>query len=146
MPKEDRNFVSRSELETEITQLMGGRVAEHLILKDISTGASNDLQRASQIARKMVTEYGMSDDLGPITYGSDQDEIFIGRDYGHTRMYSEDVASRIDEEIKKIIQEAYNKAEKLLKENINRLHKVAEALLEKEKLESEEFEAIFAAN
>ena len=94
----------------------------------------------------MVTEYGMSDDLGPITYRSDQDEIFIGRDYGHTRSYSEDVASRIDAEIKKIIQDAYNTAEKILKENINRLHRVAEALLEKEKLESEEFEAIFAAN
>ena len=145
LPKEDRNFVSRDELETEITKLLGGRVAEHLVLKDISTGASNDLQRASQIARKMVTEYGMSDSLGPITYGFDQDEIFIGRDLGHTRMYSEEVACRIDEEVKKIIGDAYNKAEKLLKDNIDRLHRVAAALLEKEKLESDEFEAAFAA-
>jgi cell division protease FtsH len=146
LPKEDKNYVSRSELEDEITMLLGGRVAEHLILKDISTGASNDLQRASQIARKMVTEYGMSDDLGPITYGSGQDEVFIGRDYGHTRSYSEDVAALIDAEIKKLVQQGYNKAEQILKDNIGRLHKVAEALLEREKLESEEFEAIFAAN
>ncbi|HHY81201.1 MAG TPA: ATP-dependent zinc metalloprotease FtsH [Clostridiales bacterium] len=143
LPKEDKNYISRSELEDEITMLLGGRVAEHLVLKDISTGAYNDLQRASQIARKMVTEYGMSDDLGPIAYNT-QEEVFLGRDYGHTRSYSEEVASLIDAEIKRIVQEGYKKAEQLLKENMNRLHKVAEALLEKEKLESEEFEQIFA--
>ena len=125
--------------------LLGGRVAEHIVLKDISTGASSDLQRATQIARKMVTEYGMSDDLGPITYNN-QEEVFLGRDYGHTRSYSEDIASLIDSEIKRLVQSGFDKDEKLLLENISRLHKVAEALLEKEKLEAEEFEAIFAAN
>ena len=124
--------------------LLGGRVAEHLVLQDISTGASNDLKRASQIARKMVTEYGMSEELGPISY-NEHEEVFLGRDYAQTRNYSEEVASRIDAEIKKIVQEAYNKAERLLTENMNRLHRVAEALLEKEKLEADEFELIFAA-
>lgn len=144
LPKEDKNYVSRSELMDEITMLLGGRVAEHLVLQDISTGASNDLKRASQIARKMVTEYGMSEELGPISY-NEHEEVFLGRDYAQTRNYSEEVASRIDAEIKKIIQEAYNKAERLLTENMNRLHRVAEALLEKEKLEADEFELIFAA-
>ena len=145
MPKEDKNYVSRGQLEDEITVLLGGRVAEHLVLQDISTGASNDLQRVSQIARKMVTEYGMSDDLGPIAYNN-QEEVFLGRDYGHTRSYSEKVAAQIDAEIKRIVQEGFSKAEKLLTENMNRLHSVAEALLEKEKLEADEFEAIFAAS
>jgi len=144
LPKEDKNYISRGELMDEITMLLGGRVAEHLVLHDISTGASNDLKRASQIARKMVTEYGMSEELGPISY-NDHEEVFLGRDYAQTRNYSEEVASRIDEEIRKIVQEAYNKAEKLLTENMNRLHRVAEALLEKEKLEADEFELIFAA-
>jgi cell division protease FtsH len=125
--------------------LLGGRVAEHLVLQDISTGASNDLQRATQIARKMVTEYGMSSDLGPITYNS-QEEVFLGRDYGHTRVYSEDVAALIDAEVKKIVEEGYERATRLLQENINKLHKIAEALLEKEKLESDEFEELFAAS
>jgi cell division protease FtsH len=145
LPKEDKNYVSRGQLEDEITVLLGGRVAEHLVLQDISTGASNDLQRVSQIARKMVTEYGMSDDLGPIAYNN-QEEVFLGRDYGHTRSYSEKVAAQIDAEIKRIVQEGFSKAEKLLTENMNRLHSVAEALLEKEKLEADEFEAIFAAS
>jgi len=144
LPKEDKNYVSRSELMDEITMLLGGRVAEHLVLQDISTGASNDLKRASQIARKMVTEYGMSEELGPISY-NEHEEVFLGRDYAQTRNYSEEVASRIDAEIKKIVQEAYNKAERLLTENMNRLHRVAKALLEKEKLEADEFELIFAA-
>ena len=103
------------------------------------------MQRASQIARKMVTEYGMSEELGPVAYNN-QEEVFLGRDYGHTTKYSEEVASHIDSEIKRIISEAYSKAERMLKENINKLHKIAEVLLEKEKLESEEFEAIFAAS
>jgi cell division protease FtsH len=145
LPKEDKNYISRSELEDEITMLLGGRVAEQMVLKDISTGAANDLQRASQIARKMVTEYGMSEELGPVAYNN-QEEVFLGRDYGHTTKYSEEVASHIDSEIKRIISEAYSKAERMLKENINKLHKIAEVLLEKEKLESEEFEAIFAAS
>ena len=143
LPKEDKSYISRSELEDEITMLLGGRVAEHLILNDISTGASNDIQRASQIARKMVTEYGMSDKLGPISFGSNE-EVFLGRDYGHTQSYSENVASLIDEEVKRLVQQGFNNAKLLLQENINRLHNVAEALLEREKLEAEEFEEIFA--
>ncbi|HCS73854.1 MAG TPA: cell division protein FtsH [Clostridiales bacterium] len=143
LPKEDKNYISRSELEDEVTMLLGGRVAEHLVLNDISTGASNDIQRASQIARKMVTEYGMSDKLGPVSFNN-QGEVFLGRDYGHTQSYSEEIASIIDEEVKRIVQEGFNQAKQLLQENINRLHNVAEALLEREKLEAEEFEEIFA--
>ena len=129
----------------EITQLLGGRVAEALVLNDISTGASNDIQRASQMARKMVTEYGMSENIGPVPFGGKYEEIFLGRDWGTYRYYSEDVASLIDKETKHIGQQAYERAEKLLKENINKLHKVAEALLEKEKLDTEEFEEVFAS-
>ncbi|MDD2502847.1 MAG: ATP-dependent zinc metalloprotease FtsH [Clostridia bacterium] len=143
LPKEDKNYISRSELEDEVTMLLGGRVAEHLVLNDISTGASIDIQRASQIARKMVTEYGMSDKLGPVSFNN-QGEVFLGRDYGHTQSYSEEIASIIDEEVKRIVQEGFNQAKQLLQENINRLHNVAEALLEREKLEAEEFEEIFA--
>jgi ATP-dependent metalloprotease FtsH len=144
LPKQDKQFISKSEMMDEITQLMGGRVAEALVLNDISTGASNDIERASQMARKMVTEYGMSENLGPINYNGKHEEVFLGRDWGTYRNYSEDVASAIDKEIREIIQSAYKKAEDILKENINKLHKVAEALLEKEKLDVNEFEEIFA--
>ncbi|NLX71233.1 MAG: ATP-dependent zinc metalloprotease FtsH [Clostridiales bacterium] len=145
LPEQDKYFISKSELLDEITQLLGGRVAEALVLNDISTGASNDIQRASQMARKMVTEYGMSENIGPVTFGGKYEEIFLGRDWGTYRNYSEDVASLIDKETKHIVQQAYERAEKLLKENINKLHKVAEALLEKEKLDTEEFEEVFAS-
>jgi len=144
LPKDDKYYVSRSELMDEITMLLGGRVAEGLVLEDISTGASNDLQRATKLARRMVMEYGMSEDLGPVTYGSDQDEVFLGRDFGHTRNFSEDIASKIDVEVKRIVKECYDRAEQILRDNIDRLHRVANALLEKEKLEAEEFEALFA--
>ncbi|SKA95454.1 membrane protease FtsH catalytic subunit [Caloramator quimbayensis] len=143
LPQEDRYYASRTELEEEIVGLLGGRVAEKLILNDISTGAKNDIERATSIARKMVTEYGMSETLGPIEFGTGHDEVFLGRDFNKTRNYSEEIAALIDKEIKRIIESAYNRAENLLKENINRLHRVAEALLEKEKLEAEEFETIF---
>ncbi|HOB20663.1 MAG TPA: cell division protein FtsH, partial [Candidatus Atribacteria bacterium] len=144
LPKDDKYYVSRSELMDEITMLLSGRVAEGLVLEDISTGASNDLQRATKLARRMVMEYGMSEDLGPVTYGSDQDEVFLGRDFGHTRNFSEDIASKIDVEVKRIVKECYDRAEQILRDNIDRLHRVANALLEKEKLEAEEFEALFA--
>ncbi|MCX7885468.1 MAG: ATP-dependent zinc metalloprotease FtsH [Caloramator sp.] len=143
LPQEDRYYASRTELEEEIVGLLGGRVAEKLVLNDISTGAKNDIERATTIARKMVTEYGMSETLGPIEFGTGHDEVFLGRDFNKTRNYSEEIAALIDKEIKRIIESAYNRAENLLKENINRLHRVAEALLEKEKLEAEEFETIF---
>lgn len=144
LPKDEKNFVSRGELIDDITMLLGGRVAEQLVLDDISTGASNDIQRATKLARRMITEFGMSEDLGPITYGSEQDEVFLGRDFGHSRNYSEDVAAKIDKEIKRIVQEGYDQAKKILKENMDALHRVANALLEREKLEASEFEAVFA--
>ena len=126
-----------------IVSLLGGRVAEKLILNDISTGASNDIERASKIARSMVTKYGMSDRIGPITYGSTQEEVFLGKEMNAQRDYSETTASQIDEEVKGIIMRAYETAEKILKDNIDKLHKVAQILLDKEKIEAEEFDAVF---
>ena len=146
LPEKDRSYMSKSKLEDEIVGLLGGRVAEKLIIGDISTGAKNDIERATTIARKMVMDYGMSDELGPIAFGSGHDEVFLGRDFAKSRNYSEEVANKIDEQIKILIDESYNKALTLLTENINKLHAVAQALLEKEKLESAEFEEIFAAS
>lgn len=145
LPEEDRYFMSKSEMVDEVIHLLGGRVAENIVLHDISTGAENDLERATSLVRKMVTEYGMSDNLGPMVYGSDKEEVFIGRDFGRQRNYSEEVAASIDKEMRRIIEECYKKAEMLLKENINRLHSVARALIEKEKLNKDEFEQVFAS-
>ena len=143
LPEQDKYYASKSEMMDEITQLLGGRVAEALVLEDISTGASNDIERASNMARKMVTEYGMSENLGPITYGGKHEEVFLGRDFSTHRNYSENIASAIDNEVRSIIQTGYNKAEQLLKDNIEGLHRVAEALLDREKLDMEEFEELF---
>ncbi len=142
-PNEDKSFVSKMEMEERIVSLLGGRVAEKLVLNDISTGASNDIERATKIARDMVTKYGMSDHLGPITFGTGHEEVFLGRDFAQSRNYSEEIASKIDSEIKLIIGEAYSKAERILNENMHKLHKIAEVLLEKEKIEADEFEEIF---
>ena len=125
--------------------MLGGRVAEQLVLDDISTGAQNDLDRATKIARDMVTHYGMSKNLGPMTYGSDNDEVFIGRDLARSRNYSEEVAAAIDKEMREIIDRAYRRSEELLQENMNKLHKIAEALLEKETLDAKEFEEVFVS-
>ena len=144
LPEDEKFYMARSELLEEIVGLLGGRVAEKLVLNDISTGAHNDLERATAIARKMVTEYGMSDKLGPMTFGNKEDEVFMGRDFNRSRNYSEEVAAAIDKEMRKIIEEAYNHAHKLLEENINKLHRVAERLLEKEKIDRDEFEEVFA--
>lgn len=144
LPQQDKFYMSKSELEEQIVSLLGGRVAEKLVLDDVSTGAKNDIERATAIARKMITEYGMSDTLGPMTFGSEHDEVFIGKDFGRSRNYSEEVAAMIDKEIRKIIDAAYNKTETLLRENINKLHGVAQALLEKEKLDKSDFEEVFA--
>ena len=144
LPKEDTSYISKAKLKDEMVGLLGGRVAEKLIMGDISTGAKNDIDRASNIARSMVMEYGMSDEIGTISYGSGHDEVFLGRDIGKSRNFSEELGSKIDNEIKKFIDEAYDKADKLLKENIDKLHAVAQALIEKEKLEGKEFEEIFA--
>lgn len=143
-PTEDKSFMSKTEMEENIVSLLGGRVAEKLILDDISTGASNDIERATKIARSMVTKYGMSDKVGAIMLGSTQEEVFLGRDFAQSKEYSEETAAIIDEETKKIIDIAYNKAVEILKENIDKLHKVAGILLEKEKIDGEEFDEIFA--
>lgn len=144
LPKQDKFYMSKSELEQEIVSLLGGRVAEKLVLNDISTGAKNDIERSTNIARKMVTEYGMSDVFGPITFGTDHDEVFIGRDLARSRNYSEEVAALIDKEIRALIDKGYNHAEQLLKDNLSKLHAVAQALLEREKLDEKDFEEIFA--
>ena len=143
-PTEDKNFMSKTEMEENIVSLLGGRVAESIILHDISTGASNDIERATKIARSMVTKYGMSDRIGTITLGSDQDEVFLGRDLAQAKEYSEETAGIIDEEVKAIVDKGYNKAKQLLTEHIDKLHAVAGILLEKEKIEADEFEQIFA--
>ena len=142
-PTEDKSFMSKTEMEENIVSLLGGRVAEKLILNDISTGASNDIERASKIARDMVTKYGMSEKVGSIMFGSGQEEVFLGRDFTQSKNYSEETASLIDGETKKIIDEAYNRCMQILSEHVDKLHAVAEVLLEKEKIDSEEFEAIF---
>lgn len=143
LPSEDKFYTSRQEMLSQITVLLGGRVAEHLTLDDISTGASNDLERATAIARQMVTKYGMSEKLGPMTFGSGSDEVFLGKDFSHTQNYSEHVASEIDEEIRRIISNCFTECKEKLTENINKLHEIATLLLEKEKLDGEEFEALF---
>jgi cell division protease FtsH len=142
-PDEDKNFMSKVEMEESIVSLLGGRVAESIVLDDISTGASNDIERASKIARDMVTKYGMSDTLGTITFGSGQEEVFLGRDWTQTRNYSEETSSKIDEEVKKIIDKGYNRAKEILTMHSDKLHAVANKLLEQEKIEGEEFDAIF---
>ena len=142
-PNEDKSFMSKGEMQENIISLLGGRVAEKLILDDISTGASNDIERATKIARAMVTQYGMSDRIGPMTLGVGQEEVFLGRDLAQSKEYSEETASVIDEEVKSIIDTAYKTAEEILRRNIDKLHAVAGVLLEKEKIDGDEFEAIF---
>ena len=142
-PTEDKNFMSKSEMEETIISLLGGRVAEKLILNDISTGASNDIERATKIARDMVMKYGMSERIGTITLGSGQEEVFLGRDFAQAKEYSEETAGIIDEEVKKIVDQAYQTAIEILKANVDKLHAVASVLLEKEKIDGEEFDRIF---
>ncbi len=143
-PTEDKSFMSKTEMEENIVSLLGGRVAEAIILNDISTGASNDIERASQIARNMVTKYGMSDRVGTIMFGGGQGEVFLGRDFAQTKDYSEETAALIDEEVKRIVDKAYNRAKDILTEHVDKLHAVASVLLEKEKIEGEEFDQIFS--
>ena len=142
-PTEDKSFMSKTEMEENIVSLLGGRVAEALILNDISTGASNDIERASQIARNMVTIYGMSSKIGTLMFGGGQGEVFLGRDFAQTKDYSEETAALIDEEVKRIIETAYNRAVSILTEHMDKLHIVAGVLMEKEKIEGEEFDKIF---
>jgi len=138
-PKEDRGHVSKTQMEENIVSLLGGRVAEKLALDDICTGASNDIQRATEIARKMVTQYGMSEKLGTIVYGSSNQEVFLGRDFGHTPNYSDKVAALIDEEVQRIINDAFNKAEKIIGENMDKINFIADFLMKNEIMDDEQF-------
>ena len=139
LPSEDRSYQSRNEMKEELIVLLGGRVAEALVLGDISTGASNDIERASKITRSMVTKYGMSENLGPITYGHDGSNPFLGKEMGHVSNYSEITASAIDNEVREIITEAYKKSEKILSDHMDLLHRLAAVLFEREKLDADEF-------
>jgi len=142
LPKEDKSYASMKEMLDSLVVLMGGRVSEALALDDISTGASNDIARATKTARDMVTKYGMSGKLGPVSFANESDEVFFGRDYSHIRNYSESVASEIDEEVNRIISEAYSRAGAIMNEHMDKLHKVAARLLEAEKIDGEEFLAL----
>lgn len=144
LPSEDKTYTSKSEMLSRIIVLLGGRVAEALVMDDISTGASNDIQRASQIAREMVTKYGMSNKIGPVSYDAGE-EVFLGRDYGHSKAYSEQVASEIDQEIRNIIDTQYKKTEEMLKQNMPALNAVAGKLLELETIDEDEFNQCFNA-
>ena len=138
LPKEDRYYATRSEMLDELKVLLGGRVAEALVLKEISSGASNDLQRATALARQMICEYGMSEKIGPVTFGHRQDQVFLGRDIARDKDYSEEVAAEIDKEVRTFLDNAYAATEKLLNENMDKLHVIAQALIERETLEKEE--------
>ncbi len=142
LPSEDKSYSSKLTMLDDLVVLLGGRVAEALTMGDISTGASNDIERATSVAREMVTKYGMSDDIGPINYSGGSDEVFLGRDYGHVKDYSEGTASKIDAEIEKIIKHAYERTEALLKEHIDKLELVAQNLIEREKLDKNEFASL----
>ena len=143
LPQQDRSYKCRNEMLEDIQVLLGGRVAEALTLEDISTGASNDIERATEIARRMVTKFGMSDALGPVCYaGSDSDEVFLGRDFGHARNHSEEIAAQIDEEVRRILSDGYAKTEEKLRNHMNKLVAVAERLMVTEKMDAEEFKSI----
>ena len=142
LPEEDKSYITRGEMYNQIIHLLGGRVAEQLVLDDISTGASNDIERATNIARNMVTRYGMSDKIGPVNYSS-EDEVFLGRDFSTKKNISEDVASEIDHEIRSVIEDAYQRTTELLKAHMDKLHVIAEGLLELETLDAEQFERLF---
>ncbi len=143
LPEKDEMFLTKSKMLQDIEVSLGGRIAEDLIFGEITTGASQDIKTATKTARDMVMKYGMSDNIGTINYNTDDDEVFLGRDLAHARGYGEKVATAIDKEVKKIIKECYDEAERILKENMDILHKSAELLLEKEKISGEEFEALF---
>ena len=146
LPAEDRSYRTRTEMQESLIVLLGGRVAESLTLDDISTGASNDIERATKTARAMVTKYGMSDKLGAIAYGRDDSEPFLGRDMGHIRDYSEATASAIDAEIKHIVNTAYERTENILKEHMDKLQQVAQFLYHNEKMSGDEFRAVMEGN
>ena len=144
LPTEDRYLQSKSEFEDKIAGMLGGTVAERLMFGDITTGASNDIEKATSVARRMVTEFGMSDKLGPMAWGKHEEMVFLGREIGEQRNYSDDVAKQIDEEVRAIIDAAYDRATEVLTTNQHRLTQLAEALVSKETIEADEFEAMFA--
>ncbi|MDR3586796.1 MAG: ATP-dependent zinc metalloprotease FtsH [Desulfosporosinus sp.] len=144
LPKEDRNYMTKSQLLDQVTMLLGGRVSEALVLKEISTGASNDLERATGLVRKMITELGMSEELGPLTFGHKEEQVFLGRDISRDRSYSDAVAYAIDKEARRIIDDCYQKAQNLIRQNIDKLHAIAEALMDKETLDVKSFAALMA--
>ncbi|WMI80847.1 ATP-dependent zinc metalloprotease FtsH [Anaerotignum sp. MB30-C6] len=143
LPGEDKMYMTKMYMEQDIISFLGGRAAEYIVIKDITTGASNDIERATAMARNMVTKYGMSDVLGPIQFGEESNEVFIGRDWGQQRNYSEAVATTIDHEVNRIITHAYDEALRILKENMEVLHASAKLLVEKEKITGDEFRALF---
>ena len=145
-PSEDKSFISKTEMEEQIISLLGGRVAEELVIGDISTGASNDIERATAIAKSMITKYGMNERLGTVTYGSESQEVFLGRDLAQEKTYSEETAAIIDEEIKKMIATSYQRAKELLEQNRDKLDAVAKVLIEREKITEEEFNQVFEQN
>ena len=144
-PSDDRGHTTKTELVEQICSLLGGRVAEKLTQEDITTGASNDIQRATEIAQKMVMKYGMSDKLGPIVYGKDHDEVFLGRDLGSAKTYSDEIAAEIDEEVKSIVEGQFAHAENILTEHMNKLHQIAKYLFENEKMDADQFKTAMAA-
>jgi cell division protease FtsH len=145
LPEKDEMFNTKGKMLQDIMVSLGGRIAEELIFHDITTGASQDIKMATKTARSMVTRYGFSETLGMVNYDADDDEVFIGRDLAHTKNFSESVASKIDDEVRKIIDECYDKAKKLLDENMSVLHECANRLIEKERISREEFESLFEA-
>ncbi|MFP5501873.1 MAG: ATP-dependent metallopeptidase FtsH/Yme1/Tma family protein, partial [Candidatus Sericytochromatia bacterium] len=143
IPTEDRVLTSRSQMLDRITMMLGGRVAEEIAFKEITTGASNDLERASAVARRMVTEFGMSDRVGPITYGAGSEHVFMGRDFGQSRNYSDEVANAIDEEVKRIIETCYSRARDLLSQHREQLDLISYELIAQETIDAEEFDRLF---
>ncbi len=146
LPEKDEMFLTKGKMKQEIMVSLGGRIAEKIIFGDITTGASSDIKKATKVARKMVTRFGMSEQIGLINYDDEDDEVFIGRDLAHTRSHSEAIANEIDREVKRIIDECYRKAKEIIEENDSVLHKCAEMLLEKEKISRTEFEELFVQN
>ncbi len=144
LPEKDEMFLTKGQMLQDIMVSLGGRIAEEIIFKDITTGASSDIKRATKVARRMVTRFGMSENIGVICYDDDDDEVFIGRDLAHAKSHSEAVAGEIDREVKAIIKECYSRAKVIIMEHEQVLHRCAELLLEKEKIGREEFEALFA--
>ena len=144
LPEKDEMFMTKGRMKEDIMVLLGGRIAEEIVFDDITTGASSDIKKATKEARKMVTRYGMSENIGVINYDDDDDEVFIGRDLAHTRSHSEYMTGEIDKEVKVIVDECYQKATEIILENRNVLEKCAALLLEKEKINREEFEELFS--